>query len=346
MVKAPRKILIIRLSSLGDILHALPAHASLRRSFPSSRIDWLVEHKARFLLSAVTGLDEVIEIDTASPQSRPFAVSSWANLWKTVSILRKHNYDLSIDFQGLIKTAFLGLLIGARERVGFGRSLVWEWPAHWFYSRKVDRAQDEMHVVDANQLLTQAVGAVRITEPVQLTVPEQTSSAISERLEQLKLSGFVVINPGGGWGTKRWPPARYGSLAERIIRQLGLEVVVTTGPGEEGLFWDIQSNCSSRVHHLQMTFLELIPLLKQARLFVAGDTGPLHLACALGTPVVGIYGPTSPTRNGPWSPGDRYVVKVLSCSFCYGRTCPTQNECMDISVDEVFRAAAARLGVI
>ncbi len=202
-----------------------------------------------------------------------------------------------------------------------------------------------MHVVDANQLLTQAVGAVRITEPVQLTVPEQTSSAISERLEQLKLSGFVVINPGGGWGTKRWPPARYGSLAERIIRQLGLEVVVTTGPGEEGLFWDIQSNCSSRVHHLQMTFLELIPLLKQARLFVAGDTGPLHLACALGTPVVGIYGPTSPTRNGPWSPGDRYVVKVLSCSFCYGRTCPTQNECMDISVDEVFRAAAARLGV-
>ncbi len=344
MVEAPRKILIIRLSSLGDILHTLPAYAALRNSFPAARIDWLVEHRVRFLLSAVTGLDRVIEIDTASPQSRPLAASSWTGLWNTVRHLRSGSYDFSIDFQGLIKTAFLSLLIGARERVGFGKPLAWEWPAHWFYSRRVNPAQKEMHVVEANKLLTQAVGALPTSETVRLAVPPETSCAISERLAQLKLSEFVVINPGGGWPTKRWPPDRYGSLAGRIIRELGMEVVVTTGPGEDELFRKIQMSCGPRIHHLQVTFIELIPVMERARLVVAGDTGPLHLACTLGTPVVGIYGPTSPTRNGPWSPGDRHVAKVLPCSFCYGRTCPTQNECMDIPVGEVFCVIAARLG--
>ncbi len=343
MVQARRKILIVRLSSLGDILHTLPAYAALRNSFPSARIDWLVEHRARFLLSAVRGLDSVIEIDTASPQSQPFTASSWTSLWKTIRHLRNCGYDLSIDFQGLLKTAFLGLLIGARERVGFGKSLAWEWPAHWFYSRRVNPEQKEMHVVDANRLLAQAAGALPSSERVRLTAPPETSHGISERLAQLKLSEFVVINPGGGWLTKRWPPDRFGVLAERIICELGMEVVVTTGPGEDELFRELQLNCSPRVHHLRVSFLELIPIMERARLIVAGDTGPLHLACTLGTPVVGIYGPTSPTRNGPWLPGDRYVVKVLSCSFCYGRTCPTQNECMDIPVDEVFYTVAAQL---
>ncbi|NWG14277.1 MAG: glycosyltransferase family 9 protein [Acidobacteria bacterium] len=340
---APQKILIIRLSSLGDILHALPAYAALRRSFPAARIDWLVENRARFLLSVVAGLDEVIEIDTAACQSHPFAASSWAGLWKVICSLRRRRYDISIDFQGLLKTAALGLLIGARERVGFGKAFAWEWPAHWLYSRTVDPEHSGMHVVDANQVLTQTVGAPRWSGQVQFTVPPQISNGVSEQLAGMKLSDFVVINPGGGWPTKRWPAARYGSLAERIIRELKLEVVVTTGPGEDELFRTIQSNCLARIHHLRLSFLELIPLMKQARMVVAGDTGPLHLACAVGTPVVGIYGPTSPERNGPWLPADRYVVKVLPCSYCYGRTCPTHNECMDIPVQEVFREIAARL---
>ena len=343
-MKAPERILVIRLSSLGDILHALPAFTSLRKSFPAARIDWLVEQRNRFLLSAVPGLDNIISIDTASPQSRPFDVASWRGLCRTVRDLRGRKYDLSIDFQGLTKTAFLGRLIGSPVRAGFGKLLVWEKPAHWLYNRRLDRVEGDRHVVEINQQLAASVGAVTGYSAVDLMSPPEAIHAAEERLTGLQLSDFVVINPGGGWPTKRWSPERYGLLAARITRELGQRVIVTTGPGEEELFREIAKNCSVQPHHFAVTFLDLIPLIRRSRLFIAGDTGPFHLACALGTPVVGIFGPTSPSRNGPWSPHDRCAVRVLPCSFCYGRACPTRNECMDISVDEVFALVTARLG--
>jgi heptosyltransferase I len=153
-----------------------------------------------------------------------------------------------------------------------------------------------------------------------------------------------VINPGGGWPTKRWSAQRYGNLADKIAAELGLPAVVTTGPGEEALYQAIAASCrASLPRHFTVSFLQLIPLFKRTRLVIGGDTGPFHLACALGTPVVGIFGPTSPARNGSWRSGDEVVAHTLPCSYCYGRTCPTANECMDISVDEVFAAVVRRL---
>jgi ADP-heptose:LPS heptosyltransferase len=137
---------------------------------------------------------------------------------------------------------------------------------------------------------------------------------------------------------------RYGDLAKRIITELGLPVVVTTGPGEETFFGSIAENCGgSRPHHFPVSFLQLIPLFRKARLVIGGDTGPFHLACALGTPVVGIFGPTSPVRNGAWRSEDEIVAHTLPCSSCYGRSCTAKNECMDIPVNEVFAAVARRL---
>jgi ADP-heptose:LPS heptosyltransferase len=159
-----------------------------------------------------------------------------------------------------------------------------------------------------------------------------------------RLNQYVIINPGGGWPTKRWAPAKYGELASRIQKDLDLSVIVTTGPGEEILYQEIESHCPAvPLRHFPVSFLQLVPLLQQARLLIGGDTGPLHLACALKIPVVGIYGPTSPTRNGPWSDMDESVIRVLPCSFCYGRKCPTQNECMEVEVEEVYAAVARRL---
>jgi heptosyltransferase-1 len=339
----PRKILVIRLSSLGDILHALPAYQSLRRSFPDSGIDWLVEERAKFILSAVPGLNRVIAIDTVAPRRRPLSRSSWSSIATAMGTMRANAYDVSLDFQGLIKTGLLSLLSGSRRRIGFGRGLVWEKPAHWFYSETVEKAGKDSHVVMLNQLLASAAGAQTEAGPVDLKVPEEMSRAVEARLERQNLTNFAIINPGGGWSTKRWGLPRYGELAERIAGNLGMQVVVTTGPGEERLYEGLSAACRIALPHFPVPFLELVPLMKRAHLFISGDTGPFHLACALEVPVVGIFGPTSPSRNGPWSARDEAVVHRLPCSYCHGRSCPTENECMDISVDEVYAAVVRRL---
>jgi len=341
---SPRTILIIRLSSLGDILHTLPAYQSLRDTFPRARIDWLVEKRMAYLLSVVDGIDNVVELDTSALRSSPASPAAWRALLNTVKQLRSVRHDIALDFQGLLKTAFLSLLSGARTRLGFCGALVREWPAHWFYHRSPPRPENPIHVVALNLLLAAGAGAAPTGRPVQISSRAEDRAAVATLLSGAGLRDFVVLNPGGGWPTKRWSPARYGELAARIGGELNLPVVVTTGPGEEPLFDEIARHCPhSRPHDLRVPFLQLIPLIRQARIFVGGDTGPFHLACALGTPAVGILGPTDPARNGPWSAMDESVVRVLPCSFCNGRTCPTRIECMDIGVEQVFQAVARRL---
>jgi heptosyltransferase-1 len=343
-MRTPEKILIIRLSSLGDILHAMPAFNSLRFAFPDARIDWLVEKKNSFLLSACRGIDKVIVLDTSPLRKSPWELSSWAPAWDLVRRLRARQYDFCIDFQGLLKTALISSLCGARMRVGFPKELIRERPAHWFYQFTPDPPHTPMHVVALNQLLAQSVGAPAAPTKIDLEVRSEDDASVRYLLEAEKIGNFAVINPGGGWPTKKWESSKYGKLAARIQVELGLAVVVTTGPGEEILFAELAKHCgSSSVHHFQLPFLQLIPLLRRARLLIGGDTGPFHLACALGTPVVGIFGPTDPVRNGPWRDGEESVFRLLPCSFCYGRTCPTQNECMDITVEEVFQAVVKRL---
>jgi len=341
---APERILIIRLSSLGDILHALPAFSSLRSAFPDARIDWLVEKRNSFLLFAVRGIDEVILLDTIPLRETPWQLTSWKVIWNSVRLLRAQKYDFCIDFQGLLKTGLISVLSGATKRVGFPKELVRERPAHWFYQCTPDPPAAPMHVVALNQLLAQSLGARSVSTRIDLEVAPGDDASVRSLLQTERVTDFAVINPGGGWLTKRWGPSRYGRLAARIQAEIGLTVIVTTGPGEEKLFAELTRHCGPPTpRHFQLSFLQLIPLLRRARLVIGGDTGPFHLACALGTPVVGIFGPTAPVRNGPWREGEESVFRRLPCSFCNGRTCPTQIECMDITVEEVFQAVVKRL---
>lgn len=333
-MSASRRILIIRLSSLGDILHALPAFADLRAAFPDARIEWLVAEKNRSLLSAVGGVDEIHALDVGRP----------ADTARLVRALRRRRFDCCIDFQGLLKSALLGRLSGARSRLGFSRALAREYPAHWFYSRTLETPAHPVHVLQLNRMLAALAGAVPARAPLPLEAPAEDVRQIESLLRLEGLQDFVVINPGGGWPTKRWSPGRYGLLAARIEGELGLSVVATAGPGEESLIRAMREHCGNYVpRFFEISFLRLIPLFRKARLVIGGDTGPFHLACALGIPVVGVFGPTSPVRNGPWSADDAVVAHTLPCSHCYGRTCPTANECMDIPVDEVFAAVVRRL---
>ena len=343
------KILIIRLSSLGDILHTLPAFAGLREAFPDARIDWLVAGQFEFLLSAfrvpaLRGIDEIHALHPVPPHSRSGNRHSWGWAWNTVRNLRARHYDISIDFQGLLKTAFLGLISGSGTRLGFSGDLVREPPAHRFYHQTLAQPQKEVHVLRLNQMLAGLAGAHSTSAACDFAVAEDDRNAVDSLLRRNGLEDFIVINPGGGWPTKRWSPARYGILAKRIQQELGLRVAVTTGPGEELFYRTIADQCGkSAPLHFPVSFLQLIPLLENSRLFIGGDTGPYHLACALGAATVGIFGPTSPIRNGPWREEEEIVAHTLPCSFCYGRTCRTNNECMDITVDEVFSAVIRRL---
>ncbi len=338
------KILIIRLSSLGDILHALPAFHSLRRAYPEARIDWLIERRLAYLLSVVDGINQVIPIDTQALRVNLLRVSSWCRLFEPMRTVRKMHYDVAIDFQGLLKTAWISLMSGARIRIGFSKALVRERPAHWFYNRTVPTPSVPVHVARLNLLLAKAAGAHSSALTARLRARGEDTQAIEGRLAQQQLSTFIVINPGGGWPTKKWQPARYGALAARIQSELQVPVAVVTGLGEESLYQEIAGQCPGLPPaHFAVPFLELIPLFQRAQLVISGDTGPLHLACALGVPVVAIMGPTSPVRNGPWSENDQVVVHQLPCSFCNGRSCPTRNECMDIRVEEVFDAVVSRL---
>ncbi|MDM7995691.1 MAG: glycosyltransferase family 9 protein [Acidobacteriota bacterium] len=340
-------ILIIRLSSLGDILHTLPAFAGLTAAYPDSRIDWLVAEKCRFLVSAIRGVDTIHVLDTSRLLRFPPDRDAWRRLRRLIRDLRNSHYDYSFDFQGLIKTSVLGFLAGSRERLGFSRELAREFPAHWLYTRTLAKPQNPVHVVQLNRSLAGLPGPLPDAAVPDFIVPDDDAVRVNALLKKQQLTDFVVINPGGGWGTKRWSQEKYGSLAKRIYFELGLQVAVTTGPGEDSYYSVIAKHCERYIpHHFPVSFLQLIPLFKKARLVIGGDTGPFHLACALGIPVVGIFGPTSPLRNGPWTGNDEVVAHTLPCSFCYGRSCGTGNECMDIPVDEVFAAVERRLAHI
>jgi heptosyltransferase-1 len=340
----PLKILVIRLSSLGDILHTLPAYNGLRAAFPEARIDWLAGKSAAFLLSAVRGIDNVHIFDKNALFRSPFSRSDRNPVWNLIRGLRSEKYDFCIDFQGLLKTAFLGFMSGANTRIGFPKNLVREPPAHWFYNRMPAKPEKTLHVTELNRLLAGCIGREIVETELDFITDEKAARYVQILLEKEGLDEYVVLNPGGGWPSKTWKPEYYGQLADRIRRELELQVVVTTGPGEESLYRTLAAHCGGKPPiHFQISFLQLIPLLQGARLLVGGDTGPFHLACALHTPVVGIYGPTCPVRNGPWGKDNAVVVHTLPCSLCYKRTCPEENACMDIEVDEVFEAVTRRL---
>ncbi len=340
----PLKILVIRLSSLGDILHTLPAVAGLRTAFPNAQIDWLVGESTAFLFSAVRGIDAVRIFDRTAVFPGLSRQNSRYPLRALIRRLRAKRYDYSIDFQGLLKTAFLGFMSGAATRIGFPKSLVREPPAHWFYHRTPVKPEKTVHVMELNRLLAGCIGPEIAPGELDFVTDEKDVRYVDSLIEKQGLHNFVVINPGGGWPSKIWKPEYFGRLADRIQGELNLQVVVTTGPGEESLYESLAAHCSGkRPVHLQIPFLQLIPLLRKARLMIGGDTGPLHLAGALNTAVVGIYGPTCPVRNGPWRENDEVVVHALPCSSCYKRICPADNACMDITADEVFAAVIQRL---
>jgi heptosyltransferase-1 len=265
-----QSLLVVRLSALGDVIHTIPAAVALRERYDD--IAWAVETPYRELVETV-----------AKVRAIPVSLKKWS--FQNVNEARKNirGFDVAIDFQGLIKSALLARSSGAKERIGFAREHIKEKPAAWFLTREVN-IDPSRHVVDWN---LQLAGA---------TMPEVDFAPFA--MGELDSGGAVVLLPGAGRPEKIWPVERFRALAQR----LGDRALVVWGPGEEERARAIGARMAPKT-----SLRELAKLLKTASLVIGGDTGPLHLADALGTKVIGLYGPTNPRRNGPYSQLQRCI---------------------------------------
>ncbi len=339
-----RKILIIKLSSLGDIVHTLPVLPLLRERFPEGEISWLVEKKYQPLLLKNPFIERLITVDTLRWRKKLLSLSTYGELSSSVRELRRGRFNLAIDFQGLIKSGLLTFLSGAPLRLGFGKVDLREPWSSIFLNRSRSSAPQEIHIVDKNLGLLKPLGIDSKRVEFPLVVSEEADRYVNDGLHALKLAEFIIINPGGGWRSKRWSPEKYASLADMIIDRMRYQILLTWGPGERELAMEIASRMkSSTAISFSTDIPQLIALIKRAKLLVGGDSAPLHLAVACGTPVVGIYGPSDPDRNGPYNPADIVIRRKVPCAPCYKRDCPAEPCLGAITHREVFEGVRRRL---
>ena len=332
------RFLIVRLGSLGDVVHGIPAAAALRCRFPQARIDWLVDPRYAGLLELVECVDGPIAFDP-----RDLRIGGGRGR-AILTGLRAAHYDAVIDLQGLLKSAVLARLVGAARTVGFPRAHLREPLARLFYTDAPDPGAAP-HVIEKNLGLLRLFGVGDRAVHFPLRIPRtDTIAGIADRFAP---DGYAILNPGAAWPNKRWPASRFGAVAASIRREHGLRSVVLWGPGDEALAGAVvRASDDAAEAAPPTTIADIVGIARAARLMVSGDTGPLHVAGAVGTPLVALFGPTSPERNGPWAPHDVTLSRSAECSCPYARRCRRAVPCIDdIASDEVVRAVRRRLSV-
>lgn len=316
MAADPSRIALIKLSSLGDVVHALPVAAALRAARPAARLTWIVERREAAVLREHPALDEVIAIDTRGwrmARSLPAlraVVADVGALWRRLAAAR---FDVTLDLQGLIKSGVIAAACRAPLRIGFDRTVSREPLGALFSNRHVQPPATARHVVEQYLALLAPLGIIERSLQFRLPVVSVAEARVDDWLAARGLKPqrrLVVLNPGAGRADKRWPVAHFATLARALAQDAAAQVVVAWGPGEEGAARRIVDGAATAgVFLAPATDLHaLIALLRRASVMVAADTGPLHLAAALGTPCVGLYGPTSPERNGPYGAGHRALA--------------------------------------
>jgi heptosyltransferase I len=342
----PARILIVRLGSMGDVIHTLPAVQALRNAFTEAAVGWLIEQRWAELLCAPGAprrgprsperplVDWVHTVDLRGWRkslSTLETIQRIAGVWNDV---RSTRYDIAIDLQGAIRSAILVRLSGARTV--WGPAQPWESPASMWYTRiAITRGA---HVIEQNLSIAEAVTQTKLSMPrVQFPRDRASEDRIDRMHTEIGVRGFAVLNPGAGWGAKRWPAERFGSVAKSLACD-GVRSIINYGPGEEQLAREAQAASAGVATPLEASISELIALMRRAKLFIGGDTGPLHLAAALRVPVVAIFGPTDPARNGPY--GTRSIVLRNPASrTSHARRFEPDAGLLEISVENVVGAA-------
>lgn len=327
------RFLVVRLGSLGDIVHTFPAVAGLRKSFPTSEIVWLTHPRWVELVQCSGLATEIWPVDSRDLSS----------VRSVIAQVRSREWNAAIDYQGLWKSALLPFFGGASQRIGFSSATIREFGVPILYSDSVNCRTT--HIADQNGELSLRAGAQVPVACVHLRVDEADAARVRADLAKENLNQYIVLSPGGGWRAKCWPAERFGALSRRIRDEIGIPCVVNYGPGEEALVAEVLSaSGEGKPLSYDGEMGTLRALLQGARCIVGGDTGPLHLAVALGTPAVALFGPTDPTRNGPYPSGE-IVLRSPKAVTSYGRGNKTDPSLLDLSVGDVFAAVKQRLGV-
>ena len=340
------KILIVKLSSIGDIIHTLPTLAAIRRALPDAEISWAVEKSAAEILRGNKLIDNLIEVDTRSMRGRKIVGEFLINFGRQLKNLRVSDYDVALDLQGLLKSAAIAKLSKAKRRYGFSKQNLRE-PASRFLLNDTFAAESKIHIIKKNLTLAQKSLNISVPEndyefPI---ATDETHRA--EAAEIIRRSGenYAILNPAGGWTTKLWTAEKFGALAGKLWQENNLVSVVTTAPNEIELAEKVlDSSNSGKIILAQPTLKGFYELAKRAKIYVGGDTAPTHLAVAAKTPLVGIFGPTEWWRNGSPNENDVCVERNdIGCRVdCHRRNCHNWI-CLDISVETVFQAVQKRL---
>lgn len=345
------RLLIVRLGAMGDVIHGLPAVTALRAAFPDAMLGWLIEERwAELLCTLATPrrgprsaqrplVDLVHTVNTRQWRTAPFSVATWERVAASLSDLRAARYEIALDLQGAVRSSLLARWSGSP--VIYGPAQPRENLASMFYTRPVISRGE--HIVEQDLSLAEAVAHQALKMPeVELPRDVASEQQCDGRLKKQGAPQCVLLNPGAGWRAKQWPAERYGEVARRLAEN-GLKSLINFGPGEEQLADAVETASGGTAETFTGSLTQLIALTRRVRLFIGGDTGPMHLAAALGVPVVGIFGPTDPARNGPF--GTRSIVLRSPVSHTsYSHVSRPDDGLLEISAGQVVAAAQQLLG--
>jgi heptosyltransferase-1 len=341
-------ILIVKLSAIGDVIHTLPALNAIRNTYPEARITWLVEEAAQDLVKGHPALDRVL----VSKRKRwlkelksPLFLSAMKEVYGFLRELRDTHYDMILDFQALLKSGILIALARGKRKIGFGKGLEHMEYSYLFLNKRVPAVSMEHHALIRGLMLLNALGIPTPEVEYRLPVTEHDRQKMDDLLQRYGLGNprrLVVINPIAKWESKLWSNWKFAQLADRIITQYDAGVVFTGSPEDRRTIYQIKADMVATAVNIagETTLKMLAALYAKADIVVSTDTGPMHLAVAVGTPVVALFGPTAPWRTGPFGEGHRIVRTAPTCSPCFKRRCDRNRCCCmrDITVEMVLDA--------
>jgi lipopolysaccharide heptosyltransferase I len=346
-------ILIVKLSAIGDVIHTLPALNAIRKAYPEARITWLVEEAAYDLVEGHPALDRVLVSKRKRWLKRlrgHLFLSVMKEVYGFIKELRDTHYDMILDFQALLKSGILIALVRGKRKIGFGRGLEHMEYSYLFLNERVPAVSMEHHALTRGLMLLNALGIPTPEVEYKLSVSNYDRQRLDDLLQQHGLVNpgrFVVVNPVAKWESKLWPNLKFAQLADRIMAQYDARIVFTGSFEDRLTIHQIRTGMRAPAVNLagETTLKMLAALYAKADVVVSTDTGPMHLAVAVGTPVVALFGPTAPWRTGPYGSGNQVVTAGKACAPCFKRHCPACDCMALISVDQVFDAVSRIIGV-
>lgn len=332
----PARVLIIKPSAIGDVVHTLPVLNLVRKRWPAAHVAWLVTPACAGLLDGHPQLDEVIRFERGRFAVGWRSPAAAAALFRFARELRDRKFDLVIDLQGLFRSGWLARRTRAPVRVGFANAREF---APIFYTHRVPVGNVEQHAVDRYLTLAEALGCGREPVEFKFATDDADRAAVSELLGGGD-APYAVLMPGTNWATKRWPVEHFAATVRPLRDRFGLRTVIAGGPGDRALAARIPDSLDLTG---RTTLRQLVALLERAAVVIANDSGPMHIAAALGRPLVTPYGPTSPVRTGPYRRMDAVIRLDIPCSPCFSRRCSHQSCLRWLTPDAVLREAARQL---